>query len=135
MKEKSTSNYNDLNETLKNIFTPEAFYELSEEAKNIFLNAKEVENSADWPFNYTIDEVQYAIYTNNEADRILKEDVDNLFEDLIYEVPRHWRNYINKEEWIEENMEESFKRWFSNYYDFKDLSSVYSNYYIFKEDV
>lgn len=134
MKEKIMNNYNDLNDKLKNIFTPGAFDGLSEEAKKIFLNAEEVENEADYPFNYTIDGVQYAIYSSDKAYQTLMDDADNLFEDLIYEVPKHWREYIDKDKWLECNTENNFFDWFQNYYYFIDLSSEYSDYYIFKED-
>lgn len=135
MKEKKNmNNYNDLNETLKDIFTPQEFDNLSEEAKEIFLNAKEVEDKAvDWPFNYTIDGVQFAIYSNNEADQILTEDADNLFDDLIYEVPNYWREYIDRDKWLENNTENDFVKWFENYYYIEDLSTWHSFYYIFKE--
>ena len=126
------NDYNNLNEKLKNIFSPEEFFDLSEEAKEIFLNAKEVNDSIDWPFNYIIDEINYAIYPSWEANKILCNYAEELFDDLIYEVPKYWREYIDREQWLLVNTESDFEQWFKEFYDFRDLSSSFSDFYIFK---
>jgi hypothetical protein len=60
----------------------------------------------------------YIIISEYDEQNYLYEEADNIFYDHIYEVPRNWRGYIDKDAWIEDNCElENFESYWSETHD------------------
>lgn len=50
----------------------------------------------------TVDDGEYRVLTDDEADDAVRESLDDLF-DQIVEVPAHLTEYVDKEKWIDDN--------------------------------
>jgi hypothetical protein len=50
-----------------------------------------------------INDSSYYICTASDAREIQRNANDEYFEDQLYECPRDWRNYIDKDAWIDDN--------------------------------
>lgn len=71
---------------------------------------------------YKINESIYMIIKTCDLENLYNDYIESVFEDSIYEVPRHWRDYIDKESWIKDYM-----------YDFgiSDFVDEQLNYYYY----
>lgn len=111
------------------------FEDLPEEIiEQCFPDYKEVEECDEWLFNYTIDGTNYAIYTTSEEDTILNDQVDDLFDELVCEVPEYWRNYIDEIKWKDDYSYTTLYDYINE--NFSSVEEIYSNldYVILKEE-
>ena len=80
-----------------------------------------IEKTDDFEYSVTdndsIDDCYIIISEYDEQD-YLNEGFDSIFYDCIYEVPRDWRDYINKDKWIEDNCELDFEAYWSEIHDY-----------------
>lgn len=89
-------------------------------ADHLDCEVEEIEEINSSSFKYL--KAEFLIYSDDEVDEILKDLAEELFEQELKDVPEHLRDYLNKEEYIDDN------------YNFDLISPEYSEVLIENEE-
>jgi len=97
-----------------------------------YLNLEEdvvVTKSDEEDYIYYFNDEKYYIIDTNEAYDLVENYSNEYLEELIYdEVPRQWRDYIDKDKWFDDHDEFTLEATLESYYDIVDYIDTFNNY-------
>lgn len=79
-----------------------------------------IEKTDDFEYSVTDNDLiddSYVIISEYDEQNYLIDGANSIFYDCIYEVPRDWRAYINKDKWIDDNCELDFESYWNETHD------------------
>ena len=78
---------------------------------------------------YYFNDEKYYIININEAYDLVEDYSNEYLEELIYdEVPKQWRDYIDKDKWFDDHDEFTLETVLESYYDTVDYIGTFNNY-------
>ena len=87
-----------------------------------------VTKSDDEDYIYHFNNEKYYIISRNEAYDVVDNYSNEYLDELIYdEVPREWRDYIDKDKWFDDN-EFTLEEILESYYNVVDYIGTFNNY-------